>query len=172
MSRKIAFGGVFSALTIIMVYLGGSLPSGKLALYAISSIPAAFALVQSGPAAAVSVYAVSAFLSYILLGNISVVLPYVLFFGYYGLAKYYIERTQNAVLEIILKLVVFNTALSISYFVYTRLIAASIAFEAFIIPAIVIPVAGLLLQFGFLAYDYVFSRILALYQDRFKNQLL
>jgi hypothetical protein len=168
MSKRIAYGGILSALTFIMIYFAGIMPTGRLALYAASSLPIAFMLIEFGTAAAVSVYIICSTLSYILLGNIGGMLPYVLFFGYYGIAKFYIERVRKPILEILLKLLLFNFILAFSYFVYVNLFALDLPINSISNINLWVTLVVIGLQFAFIIYDYIFTRIIVIYEDKIR----
>ncbi len=168
MSRKIAFGGIFSAISFIMVYFAGILPSGRLALYAASSFPTAFMLIEFGAASALSVYLVAGSLSYILLGDINAMIPYAIFFGYYSVAKFYIEKVRKPILEILLKLLLFNIILAASYFVYMNLLVADLPLKNISNINIWLAVIIAVLQLAFIVYDYVFTRVIMFYQEKMR----
>ncbi|MFZ5351568.1 MAG: hypothetical protein ACOZCL_02460 [Bacillota bacterium] len=167
MNKKIAYGGILTSLTLLIIYFAGIAPSGKLALYAISSLPAAFMVIEFGAASAAAMFAAGGILSLLLLGNIPATIPYLIFFGYYSIVKYYIEKVTNASLEIVLKLLFFNTVLAASYFLYTEVFLLEINTE-FTVRGWILAAALIVLQFVYLLYDYVFSRIIEYYYNRIR----
>lgn len=170
MSRKIAFGGILTALCVVMVYMAALLPSGKLGLYAISSLAIAAAVVELEIRWGALVYAASGLLIFLLTGNISALLLFSLFFGAYPLLKYYIEKQRSSVLEILMKLAAFNVLAAAGYFIYSGLMGVAPINAASLQPMLA---AGLVLaaQLFFLIYDYVLSRLIDYYVNRIKSAL-
>lgn len=163
MGRKIAFGGIFTGLTIVLLYFAVIVPTGRLAAYVLCSLPVAFSIVTAGTTAGILVYAASAILAFFLIGDISGIIPYAAFFGHYGIFKYFIERNRSAVVELILKLMVFNASLAAAYLIYMKLLMAADIWTMGISgwwPAALLTAAQLI----FLIYDYVFSRLINYFQ--------
>lgn len=166
MAKKVAYTGVLSALTVILIYFAALVPSGKLSLYALSSLPAALVVMEFGIGAGALLYVSASLLSFLLAGFFGS-FPYIVFFGLYSLLKYYIEKSNKRAYEVILKIITFNILLSIYYFLAVRLFAASIG-----MPDKVIYLLIAAAQFVFFVYDYVFSRLLYYYQDNIRNKLM
>ncbi|MCQ1528449.1 hypothetical protein [Lutispora saccharofermentans] len=162
MGRKVALGGILTAISIIFLYLAVYLPSAKLTMYFLTGIIPGFILVEMGARQAWLLYFATSMLSFLVLGNLVNAVPYIFIFGIYPLIKYYIEKTRNILIELTLKLLFFNIASLAVYFIWTRvfLINITIAFP------IVWLVLGL--QFAFLVYDYVFTRVIFYYWDKIR----
>lgn len=168
MSRKISFGGIFAGLSIVLLYAAAVMPTMKLTLFTLSGLPIALILVESGVGASFAGYLAVSVLSFLLIGNINGILPFILFFGHYGILKYFIERHRSAFVEVLLKLIVFNASIALAYFLYTKLLMIDVlsAFNGFgIYPVYVV----LLLQPIFFIYDYVFSRLIQYYLQVIKR---
>ncbi|MDF2841203.1 MAG: putative rane protein, partial [Clostridia bacterium] len=108
MSRRIAFGGILTALCVVLVYFAAYLPSGKLSLYALASVTIAISVVELDVKWGAVVYTASAILIFLLSGSLNALLLFAVFFGSYPLLKYFIEKQSNAALEMILKFAAFN----------------------------------------------------------------
>lgn len=168
MSRRIAFGGILTALCVVLIYLAAYMPSGKLGLYALASVTIAIAVVELDIKLGALVYAASTLLIFLLTGNINAVLLFTLFFGSYPLLKYYIEKQRSAALEMLLKLAAFNLQALLGFFVFKLLFGIS----AFNLASYSIWVLiGLMVfgQFVFLIYDYILSRLIDYYINRIKT---
>lgn len=99
--------------------------------YAIPALAGLFMmipLVECGTSWAFGCYAVSAVISFVI-GETEAKILYVLFLGFYPILKAIIERIHRQFLEWILKLLVFNVAAVLSYFVSSRLF--SVPFDEF-----------------------------------------
>lgn len=168
MSRRIAFGGILTALCVVLIYLAAYMPTGKLGLYALSSVTIAIAVVELDIRLGALVYAGSALLIFLLTGNINALLLFTLFFGSYPLLKYYIERQRNAAVEMLLKFAAFNLLALLGFFIFKLLFGISpinlASYSIWILVGFI--VAG---QFIFLIYDYILSRLISYYINRIKT---
>ncbi len=165
MNRKIAFGGVFTALAIIFLYLASVMPTGRATLYFVSGLPVALAIIEAGATTGIGVYVSASILSLLLVGNVPGVLPFVLFFGHYGIIKFFIEKRRNVVFEISMKLLTFNLSLGAGYIMAGLLLSVPLL-EAFPQGGMYAAGAWLGVQLLFFLYDYVYTRLLGYYEDR------
>ena len=111
-AKKIAESGILIALTIIVLYAASILPVSKLTVLTIASCFIPIAIMQTSLKNTIVIYVASSLLSLFLI-PINIALSYILFFGIYGIIKYYIEKLKNLPLEIFLKLVSFNILLTL-----------------------------------------------------------
>lgn len=160
-SKKMAYGGFYTAITILLLYLSSMLPTSKLALLTIVSSIIPLSLMTTGMKNTLIVYSSSFVISFFM-GLREMSLLYLLFFGIYGIVKYYIEKISKLLIEIILKLISFNISLVIILFILkTTVINISnitLPFYALIILA----------QFTFLIYDYCLTLIIFFITKRLK----
>ena len=170
MSRRIAFGGILTALCVVLTYLAAYLPTGKLGLYALTSVIIAIAVIELDIKLGAVVYAASAILVFLLTGSINALLLFTLFFGSYPLLKYYIEKQRSAVLEMLLKFGTFNLLAVLSFFIFKLLLGISpINLSSFsVLMSIGILLAG---QILFLIYDYILSRLIDYYINRIRSAM-
>jgi hypothetical protein len=89
----------------------------------------------------------------------------VLFFGHYPIFKYLIEKGRKAVVEVLLKLAVFNISGLLYYLLFKSLFVAELPLQLTKNSVLLIGFIGAL-QLVFFAYDYVFSRLLFYYKSR------
>jgi hypothetical protein len=170
MSRKIAFGGILTALCVVLIYLATYIPTGKLGLYALASLTVAIAVVELDVKLGAVVYTASTILIFLLTGSINTLLLFTLFFGSYPLLKYYIEKQRSGIVEMLLKFGVFNLLAIIGFFVFELLLGVSpINLSRFSVWIFV----GLLfaMQAAFLIYDYILSRLIDYYINRIKSAM-
>ena len=165
MSRKIAFTGIFTGIAVVFLYISAIVPSGKLTLYFLASLPVSIAIIEFGAGAGISVYFAACILSSLVAGNIFGIVPFVLFFGHYPVFKYFIEKGRNMVAEVLLKLAVFNISGLLWYSLFKNLFIGAL-------PAQFTKNFGLLsafivvVQVVFFTYDYVYSRLIFYYEAR------
>jgi len=164
-TRKITLSALFAALTVIALYIASIWPSGQIALVAFSSIFAAAAVVESGVANGIYVYAVSAALGFLILPNIAVPLLHTLFFGYYPVVKSLIERLRSAVLQWLLKLCVFNAALTVMWFFLREIV---FDFGEYMPGAALMYLGGSVI---FVLFDYGFTKGIWFYINRISNYM-
>ena len=159
-TRALTLSALFSALTMMSLFFATLWPSGEYGLAAFSSIFVAAAVIEGGLAAGIYVYACSAILSLLLLPVRAAPLLYALFFGYYPVVKSLIEHIKMLPLQWILKLCVFNAALTLIYIFLRELI---FDFEDIKPGFLVICLAG---SAVFALFDYGFSKVIRLYEYR------
>jgi len=172
MSRKIAFCGIFAALAVVLLYIASIVPTGKLALYFMASLPVAFTIVEFGAGAGTAVYVAVSALSVFITGYLYSAVPFLFFFGHYPIFKYYIEKGKGMAAEIMLKLIVFNLSLGLAFIMFRSVFLNPVS-TAYINSAAVAAVLAVVAQGLFFVYDYVFSRVIYYYESRvnlFKNR--
>jgi hypothetical protein len=125
-SRKVAFGGIFAGLTVVLVYMAFIMPTGKLTLYFLSSLPIAFSVAEFGAGVGAVVYFGASALSLLITGNIYAAAPFVLFFGHYPILKCFIEKNRKALTEVLMKLAVFNISAFIIFLLLGKLLLGMI----------------------------------------------
>lgn len=156
---------MFSAFSLLFLYLVWLLPGLQLILYLLSSLFVMGIMIEERTGAAVlSAMAVS-LLGLLILPDKTLLLPYVFFFGHYGIGKYLIEKRRRTSSGVALKLVYFNAALALLYFTAPSRLFALLPFDLPLVAFIVI------MEAVFLAYDFLFSRAALFYDDRVRRSL-
>ena len=102
-ARNIALGGVLVALTTIVLYLAAFLPISTLAILTIASSIIPICIIRSDVQTAIFVYIASSLIAFFLV-PINISLLYFIFFGVFGIIKFFIERLRKEKLEILFKL--------------------------------------------------------------------
>lgn len=162
---KMALGGICLALTLIFMFAGSVAPGVELTLFAISSVFVAVMILETGTGGGILLYAAAVLLGFIIIPNKLAIIPYAFFFGYYGILKFYIEKLQNAVLQIVTKAAVFALVLCIGLLGFKELLLGSIHLPDY--PVYLLIAAGILFL---LLYDYIYTMIINLYIRRIKNR--
>ncbi len=163
-AKKITLSGILLGFTVICVFLAAVLPTSRLSLYAISSLFTAIIIIEFGVKAGWTFFAASAILSAVLVPRLEV-LPYIMFFGVYGLLKLYFERLQSRALEYILKLVYFNICLLLGFVFLKEFIMVGVKL------ATPMYIAAALLEVVFVVYDYVYTLFIRFYSSTLKPKL-
>lgn len=147
-TNNIARGGLFTALSLICVYISTIIPTSKLYILGFACCITVISILTTGIKNSIIVYGATSLLSIILLGVKWNVLAYIILFGSYGFIKYYIEKINNLAIEIILKLVFFDICTAIIYYLFILFLGTA--------PTLKIPLvfAFIMLQPVFLICDY------------------
>ena len=107
-------------------------------------------------------YGASCLLSLVIVPNKVALLPYIFFFGLYGLAKYYIEKIGKRPIEYILKLLFFNASFGALILLFKSAFLASVNIPD--LPTVVLVIGA---QFMFLLYDEILTRLNEYFVRRF-----
>ncbi len=156
-ARTIARGGMTVLLTVVTLYLVNIIPTIKIFLFSLSTAFLSVVVIEDGKRAAFLTFLATALLGLIILPNKLLMLPYILYFGYYGILKSIFERGPDILREWLFKLLSFNLALFVFYI--TGRCLFHFPFES------KLPVIFLLIlaQVYFLIYDYCYSLFIANY---------
>lgn len=148
-SSQIAKGGIFAALSLILLYLSSVLPTNKLFILGIASCIIPLSLITTGIKNTFIVYLAVSLLSLFIIPSKLISIAYILIFGAYGFVKYFIEKLRNIPLEFVLKLLYFNISSAIIIFIYKLVFLK--------IPNINIYLVILIMEVAFIVYDYALT---------------
>lgn len=165
-NKKLALGGVLGGLCVIFMYLASIMPVNNISLYAVSSLFCGIMMIEAGVKWALLFYAATSMLGFFLiLGKIGV-MPYILFFGIYGIIKYYVELLHNLPIELAVKCCFFLSSMAGLYFLAGSLFSNSIFSK--------LPIWGILALgvIVFFIYDYIYSRIMSYYTKTLRERLM
>lgn len=157
-AKSIAESGILVTLTLIILYAASIISISTLSILTVASCLIPISIIRTSIKGTILVYIASSILSFFLT-PVNIAFLYTLFFGIYGIVKYFIEKRRNIVIEIFLKLLSFNILLSLMYFVISNFL------DTFNIksPIYLMWIAG---QIGFLIYDYALTLIISFYLNR------
>ena len=167
-SYALSLTSMMAAFSLLFVYMAGILPTARLSMYAVASLFTIAMCMEQRTAYALLLFFSVSVLSLLILPNTLLVIPYVLFFGHYGIGKYHIERIKDKFLSFALKLMYFNIGLILNYFIARNLLLANIPdaiknnFWVFLVLA----------QVAFVAYDFIYSKMAELYDARIRKFLM
>lgn len=170
-SRKVAFGGIIAALSLVLMLLTGVLPFGTYALPCFAGILLTAIVIEFGIPWALGVYAGVSVLSFLLVSDKEAALYYTLVLGIYPILKSFFERIKKKWLSIVLKLLYFN-AVAVAAF-YISIYLLSVPIESFSLFGVNMPILFLILgNVVFIAYDICVTRLVSAYlhvwRQRFK----
>ena len=162
-SIYIAESGLLVALTIVILFATSILPISTLSILTVASCLIPISIIRTSIKNALLVYIASSILSFFLVPtNISIY--YTLFFGIYGIIKYFIEKFRNIFIELIIKLIAFNLLLGIAYLI-TK------SFLGIISPEFSFWILWIIAQGAFLVYDYALTLAISFFLNRFHKHI-
>lgn len=161
-AKDLALGGILTSLTIIVLFINILIPINTFAILTISSCFVPIAIIRSNVQVGIFVYIASSIIGFFLV-PLDIMIPFILYFGIYGLVKFYIEKLRNMPLEILLKLSFSNIMLILGYILFTKFIAP-------INLNIPIWILIILAQIAFLIFDYALTLIITFYISKFHNK--
>ena len=161
--KSTAISGILAALVVITLYAESVIPTAKLSLYALSSFFVAIIIIEGGGRAGWLFYLVTSLLVLIIVPDKVGLMPYFVFFGVYGILKFYIEKMHRIVPEYVLKLAYFNICLILALFIIKNLLAVNISSS---VPLWLLIIS---LEVVFLIYDYVYTLFIQFYLEKIKK---
>lgn len=164
-TNAIVNGGLFTALSVIFIYLSNLIPLNRLFLLGIASCFIPISILIIGIKKSVLVYISTSLICFMIVTNKLNLIAYILFFGLYGIEKYYIEKINYLVIEYIIKILIFNISLFIIY---------GLLYYLKIIPDFKQSIYVILIfaQIFFLLYDYVITLFIHFISIKFKRFML
>lgn len=169
-SGKVALGGIVTALCTVLMFLTGLIPIGTYALPAIAGVTLMVIVVELGSRWAWMVFLAVSVLTALMAADKEAVVLFIFFFGYYPILKYHIEHLHNRVLQMVIKLAVFNISMIAAFFIAIKLL--SVPEDSFVIFGISLPWVFLLIgNFVFFMYDYSLTGLVSMYISRLHNTL-
>ncbi len=163
---NIALGGILTALTVVFMYIASFIPGMELTMFAISSFFVAIMVIEAGPRDGLIMFLAAGIIGFVIIPNKIGIAPYLLLFGYYGIAKYYIEKINKLVPELLVKVCLFLITFGIGFFLFQEVFLGQIELPDYPLP--VLAVAGAVV---FLIYDRIYSIAIMLYINKVKNKI-
>lgn len=158
-SKQMALGGIFCALAILLMLMGGILPIATFTAPVFASLCLLPILIEMGVKTALLCYGAISLLSFMLVPDREAALFFVLLTGYYPILQPYFLKIRNRVLRILAKLLLFNLAVAAIYALLLLLFAPALQ-QDFAQHAVWFWGILLLLgNFTFLLYDILIDRV-------------
>ncbi|GAB6167867.1 hypothetical protein JCM1393_03270 [Clostridium carnis] len=162
-ARDITQSGILIALTLIILYSTSLIPISTLSVLTLASCLVPIAIMRSSIKNGFLVYIASTLIGFLFI-PINIIIFYGLFFGIYGIIKFYIEKINKLPLEIALKLIFFN----LIFFIIFLLLNNFIKINFTVIPLWII---CLLAQPVFLIFDYALTLIISVYLEKIHRRI-
>ena len=177
-TKKLTASALISAIGVVILMLGAFIEVLDLSMAALASFFCIFAVIELGKGYPWMIYAVTGILSVLLMPQGLGGWFYILFFGYYPIAKEKFEKLKKP-LSWGLKIIVFNIATTlyalVCYFLffgeYQQLLGdISSLFGGVKIGAIIIMVVYIVLDAVFVIYDIALTRLISFYYFRLRRK--
>lgn len=123
-TRDISISGLFSALGVILLYLGCLVPEMDMVASAAAGIVPVFVLMAASPACGFMNYIATSVLAFIILPSKTVCIEYVFVFGIYPVIKFYMEKLGCIPLRVLLKALISNIIIAVCIGFFTGLFLA------------------------------------------------
>lgn len=162
-AKELTVSATLTALTIVILYLNLLLPISTISILTLASALIPVALIRGSIKSSILVYISSSIIGFFIL-PMNIILLYILFFGIYGIIKYFIEKINKLPIEIIFKIIFFNIILVLSIFVFNSFVAIEVTKMPMLLLFIVA-------QPVFLIYDYALSLLISFYLDRIHKRI-
>lgn len=117
-AKTVALGGCLAALSVLFLYLGSVLPTGKVVLLTVASLCVGVAVVQLRVSQVWVLYAAVSILALLLVPDKLVAILYAVCLGNYPIIKLYIEKLGKLPLEWGCKLVCYAAYAAVVYLLY------------------------------------------------------
>ncbi len=157
---------MFSVLTLFFVYLANIAPPLRIFCLFVSSIFILGIMMEHRIIAAfVSFFAVL-FVGFLIVPDKAGMLPFMFFFGHYGIFKFFVDDGLHGATNVVVKLVYFFVGMTLIYFFDGGFIISSIPFE---LPVWLLAVIG---GAVFLVYEWLFTKLAGWYYQNARIRLL
>ena len=164
-AAQVAYPAILGALAVGLVYLACLAPTGQWGIVAAAGLLPAAAVIDFGVKAGLLCWAGASLLSLLLVPSKFCALLFAALFGLYPVVKSLAEGLRKKPVEYLLKLGFFDAVFTVLYLTMRAAVLGSLP-EALGGPAWVLYLAA---NAVFLAYDYGFSRLIAVYIARVRR---
>lgn len=167
---RIAFCGVISALSVVLMFLTGLVPIATLAIPAIAGCFLIPVVVETNVKWGFGTYATVAVLSFLIAPDRQAALFYVFIFGYYPVLFAVLGKIKKKPIRLIVKLLIFNAAITAVYLLSVYVMGIPIEdMGSFGEWAVIIYYA--MLNITFVIYDFALNGLIVAYINRLHNKV-
>lgn len=161
-SKKIALTSILSALSVIFLYILSIIPTARLATYVLIVCMGCVITIECGIKHSLLGFIVTSLLSFFIIPEKIILIPYILFLGYYPILKLFIERINKLWIEIVIKLIL-GSLISTVIFYILGLLDFNIPIPTYIL----IPCAVVV----FIIFDVALSLFIKIYREQISNKI-
>lgn len=168
---KIALCGILAALSIVIMFLAGIVPTMTIALPAIAGCMLIPVTAECGTKYGLTLFAVVSVLGFFVVGDREAWLMYVLFFGYFPAVYGVFDKIKNKRLRFVVKIVLFTIATIAEGLIATFILGIPLDSMGELGKwSVIILIA--LAEVVFVVYNKAVRNLIALYFLRFRKTLL
>lgn len=172
-STQVAIGGGSAALCLILMFMTGLIPFATYALPALAGVVLIAVVAEMGWRTAMVVYVAVALLAIGVVPDREAALLFIFFFGYYPIIKGLIEKLRFKVVQLLVKYLLFNAAMVLTYLVVIYVLGIPDILESFgnfgRYSALVLLLMG---NVVFAVYDFALTNIVIVYHQWFRPKIL
>lgn len=170
-AQKVAIGGVFSAVSLLILLVGGTLPLSTFVAPLVAGALLMPVMIEVGFKFALLAYIAVSLLVLLISHDKEMAFFFIFLLGYYPIIFPYLQKIKSTILRYLAKFVIFNVSLCIIYGLLYLLLGPAI-FEQGILSSswVIIP----LWIFGnaiFLMYDVLITRLRFVYVVYFRKRI-
>lgn len=167
-AHRVSLTAMFASMSLLFLYLSSILPAGSVAAYFISSLFVMGLVLEEEIGLAFLMFAVVSLLSLLLLSDIIRVVPYILFFGHYGIGKYFIQtRFKDKIVQTVLKLLYFNVCVALIYVLASSVVENDVLASGLPLWALI-----LIAEAVFVLYDWMFAKVASYYFNNIRRFIM
>ncbi|MBE6610285.1 MAG: hypothetical protein E7634_06420 [Ruminococcaceae bacterium] len=163
-SIKISFSAILTAISVIIMLLGGLIGTLDLTAAALASFCIVFAVIEFGYKYAALIYAAASLLGFLLLPAKTCVLFYAAFLGFYPIVKSIAEKYSTKIAYII-KYAVYAVSYTVIILLWIGLFAKET--EPVLLVAVILPISGAIVL---PIYDIALSKLITLYLQSLRGK--
>lgn len=161
----IAYGGIITGLILVSLICGTYISINTLSFICLASFFVGVMQIEGGTKYSLMCYFASSVLSFILPVKKEVAIAFFIFFGYYSIVKFYIEKINKLYIELVIKGILFSI---VSFFV-VNMGNSIFAFKwSEKIPYIGIVITGIILLY---LYDFILNFLFGFYTDKVRRKI-
>lgn len=172
MTKKITLSSIMTALTLVCLFGSAYIPTGKIALLALTSMCMLVTVTECGVRYGWIQYVATSLLALLLIPAKGQVFLFVGIIGYYPILKLHIESIKNLKLEWLVKIMYFSAMLIIEYFILKYFLLNYLSLGPIIDLVLAHTVITVLvLEIAFVCYDYFLSFFARYYTNVISKRL-
>lgn len=161
--KNLTFSSILVALTIVLLALNTIMPISTLSILTLASALIPISIIKTTLRSSFLVYVSSSILGLLLLPK-NIVILYIMFFGIYGIVKFLIEKLNNRLFEISLKLIFSSFILIIYYLIFNSFVNLT----TIDLPLYIIFIGA---NIVFLIYDRALTMLISIYLEKFNKRI-
>lgn len=169
-STKIAVCGMCTALSVVLMFVGGLLYVFTYVVPMLMGIVMAMINKTFGRSSALTIYFATTVLSLLLVSEKECVLMYALFFGYYPVIRPYLDKIKSKVGRVVVKFLIFNVAVALVEILSVYVFGIPF-FDGETASYWLVIVFAVAMNIIFLMYEYVLKNFLKIYEVKIEPKV-